>query len=81
MKKVADFAKYFDLLVQIINSGERILEMSLNSKAISDTVEHRSKAPAYRALPAYKAFPRTPLIIFCSTFYIGYKAFSLQYIK
>ena len=37
------------------------------------TVDPRSKAPAYKAMFAYKTFE----IIFCSTLYIGSKAFSL----
>ena len=41
------------------------------------TVKPRSKAPAYKAMFAYKAFEENPLITFCSTFYIGSKAFSL----
>ena len=28
-------------------------------------------------MPTYKAFSENPQIIFCSTFYIGYEAFSL----
>ena len=45
--------------------------------AIVYTVEPRSKAPAYKAMFAYKAFEKNPLITFCSTLYIGSKAFSL----
>ena len=40
-------------------------------------VEPRSKAPAYKAMPALKAFSENPLVILFITFYIGYKAFSL----
>ena len=43
----------------------------------SSTVEPRSKASAYRAMPAYKAFTKNPQIIFCSAFYIDSKEFSL----
>ena len=41
------------------------------------TVEPRSKTPAYKAMSAYKAFKESPQYIFCSTFYVGAKAFSL----
>ena len=41
------------------------------------TVEPRSKAPAYKAMFAYKAFKQNPQHIFCSTVYIVCKAFSL----
>ena len=40
------------------------------------TVEPRSKAPAYKAIFAYKAFEKNPWIIFFSTSYIGSKAIS-----
>ena len=38
------------------------------------TLESRSKAPAYKAMLAYKEFEKNPLINFCSTFYISSKA-------
>ncbi len=37
------------------------------------TVEPRSKAPAYKAMFAYKAFEENSFITFCSTLYIGSK--------
>ena len=42
-----------------------------------NTVEPRSKVPVNKAMFAYKAFEKNPLIIFCNTFYIGSKALSL----
>ena len=40
-----------------------------------------SKAPAYKAVSAYKAFKQNPQHIFNSFFYIGSKAFSLGSLK
>ena len=40
-----------------------------------NTVEPCFKAPAYKTMIAYKAFKKYPLIILCSTFIIGSKAF------
>ena len=40
-------------------------------------VKPQSKTSAYKAISAYKAFTKNPLVIFCSIFYIGSKAFSL----
>ena len=45
------------------------------------TVEPRSKAPAYKAMFAYKAFKKNPLITFCITFYIGSTALSVKGMK
>ena len=45
--------------------------------AFYGTVEPRSKALAFKAMFACKAFEEKFLITFCSTFYIGSKEFSL----
>ena len=52
-----------------------VLELNLGQKK-AYTVEPRSNAPAYKAMPAYNAFFENLLIIFCINFYEGYKTFS-----
>ena len=63
--------KLIDLLVT------RVLKLQNFSNRNLYEVKPRSKASTYKAMPAYKAFFGNPKIIFCITFYIGYKAFSL----
>ena len=53
------------------------MNLILQIAEILHTVEPRSKAPAYKAMFAYKAFEKNPLITFCITFYNGSEAFSL----
>ena len=67
----------FNTLSKINLSDIVIVIMNFYLYSAQDTVEPRSKAPANKAMFAYKAFEKKPLITFCSTFYISYKAFSL----